>query len=389
MSNNFKILYCTGSISVKGGTERVLANKSKIFAERLGIDIHIATLSDPTIKAYEFSNKIHFHHIFIEYKKSKYIPTLISNHFYKKKLYQKYAKVIQEINPNLVIVLERGTDDFYLPKICKELNIPIIREFHFARNAVKEKAKIIQSIKERLLYKLAYKRIFRAFNNYDYLVLLTKRDQIEGNYKTKTVVIPNIVPTSVHKANTLSSKIMISVGSMNDKRKGFPDIIRAWKIIQDTHPKWTLKIYGDGAERVDLETLVQNLKLENSVYICGASSSIEQKYCESAFFISASVAEGLPMVLIEAMGCGLPCVAYDCPTGPSDIIMDKENGYLVPFKNVSALADAIEQMINKDSNREYMSKKAIKTAQLYSEENIIPLWQDFFSKFGYINETNN
>ena len=69
--------------------------------------------------------------------------------------------------------------------------------------------------------------------------------------------------------------------------------------------------------------------------------------------------------------------------------MDKENGYLVPFKNVSALADAIEQMINKDSNRKYMSKKAIKTAQLYSEENIIPLWQDFFSKFGYINETHN
>lgn len=387
--SRFKVLYCIGSLCTPGGTERVLSSKASIFADKYGIEVHICTISTNKNRFYKFSEKIIFHNLSAVYNCKSYpkVPFL-RNYLIKKDLYNAYEELIKKISPNVVIVMERGTDDFYIPNICHKLNIPVAREFHFAKAAVYSRAKIMGSMLTRWNYISKYKRIFHAFDNYDYMLLLTEQDQREGDYKTKTIVIPNIVPPLVDQdqvANVNQSKKFISVGSMNDQRKGFDSIIKAWATIASKYKDWTFEIWGQGPYEPILRKLIVNLGVEQSVKLCGSTNDIASKYCDSAFYISGAIAEGLPMVLIEAMSCGLPCVAYDCPTGPSDIISDGVDGILVPLYDLKGLATGIEKEIIDTNLRLQQSINARKKSMQFTENVIIPKWLDFFRMFGYKN----
>ena len=90
--------------------------------------------------------------------------------------------------------------------------------------------------------------------------------------------------------------------------------------------------------------------------------------------------EGLPLVLIEAMSCGLPCVSFNCPNGPSEIISNGEDGLIVPFGNISELAKSIEWMITNKRGREAMSIAARTNARRYQENAIMPRWIELFNK---------
>lgn len=380
---NFKILYSIGSLSSKGGTERVLSTKASIFAEKYGIEIHICTQSKNTKRAYQFSDKIHFHDLY----NPSLIPNLkipfYTNWIYKKRFYENFKALLDEIRPNVVIVMERGTDDFYLPEICHQLKIPIVREFHFAKGAVWERAKIMKSMFQRMKYLITYLRIFCSFNNYDYLVLLTKKDQESGNYKTPTVVIPNIVDAHLIEHGNYSNKVAISVGSMNDNRKGFLDLIRMWRDVANFDPEWRLDIYGTGSQKELLQKEINKLGLSRQVKLCGLVSDIESKYCQSAIYLSASVAEGLPMVIIEAMSCGLSCISYDCPTGPSDIITESQDGFLIPLHDSDQFFRVFKKIALNPKKLESMGKCAKLKSEQFRSERIIPMWLDFFEKFGY------
>lgn len=375
------ILYSIGSLrNNAGGVERVLSTKTKIFAEQLNYEIHIATNDYKHEAAYNFSNRIKIHNLGSPNLRSpkNIVYRFLSNHRIKNNLYKRYLDLIVSIKPDVVIVLERGTDDFYLPKICKKLGIPICREFHFAKKAVYERAKLMTRW-VRFKYLLAYKRIFHVFNHYDYLVLLTQKDQREGGYKTNTIVIPNVVELeSAAKKPNYESKNVISVGSMHDNRKGFDTIIRIWSKVVKQYPEWTLHICGDGAEKTNLIQLTKNLGINKNVIFHGNVTNIWDYYLNSSFYISAAVAEGLPMVLIEAMNAGLPCVAYDCPTGPSDIISDGESGILVPLSDTEKLEAAIIKYIENPDLLRAHGKNAKKEVQKYAPERIIPLWDKFF-----------
>lgn len=376
------ILYSIGSLrNNAGGVERVLSTKTKFFTEKLNYDIHIATNDSEHKAAYNFSDKIKIHNLGSPRDPRgahNAIGRLISNWKIKKDLYKRYRDLITSIRPDVVIVLERGTDDFYLPKICKQLGIPVCREFHFAKNAVYERANLMTKW-VRFKYLFTYRRIFHAFNNYDYLVLLTQKDQREGGYKTNTIVIPNVVELeSDEKMPNYDSKNVISIGSMHDNRKGFDTIIKIWSKVVKQYPEWTLHICGDGSEKTNLIQLTKNLGITKNVIFHGNVANILDYYLNSSFYISAAVAEGLPMVLIEAMNAGLPCVAYDCPTGPSDIISDGESGILVPLGDTEKLESAIFKYIENPDLVHAHGENAKIEIRKFAPERIIPLWDEFF-----------
>ena len=387
--SNLKVLYCIGSLCTPGGTERVLSSKASIFADKYGIEVHICTISVDTHRFYKFSDNIHFHNLSSVYTCKTYpkVP-LLSSYLIKRDLYNAYEALIKQISPNVVIVMERGTDDFYIPNICHKLHVPVAREFHFAKAAVYSRAKIMDSKLAKWKYIFNYKKIFNSFDNYDYMILLTEKEQREGNYKTKTVVIPNIVPSLVEEeriANVKKSKKIISVGSMNDRRKGFDSIIKAWATIASNYTDWSFEIWGNGPYEETLKRLIADLGVEQSVKLCGNTNDVVSKYCESAFYVSGSVAEGLPLVMIEAMNCGLPCVAFDCPTGPSDIITNGIDGILVPLHDLKGLTEAMEKEIRDSEMRLQHSYNARKKSMQFTEEVIIPKWLNFFRMFGYPN----
>lgn len=382
-----KIVYCIGSLEKAGGTEKVLSNKVNYFADNLGYDIHIL-INNQRRKPYfyKFSEKITLHDMASSQYTNKLIIRGLSFWLIIRKLRIIYQKKISEIKPDLIIVCERGFDDYVIPYICK--GIPKIREFHFSKLAVYKYSNTMKPLIEGLLYRLRYYSLFKQFYKYDSLVLLTKKDQREGRYKINTVVIPNMTDNIViDESMKLESKNVISVGSMNDNRKGFDKQIMIWQQIVKKHPDWILHIYGEGIKRKTYQELANNLKLGNHIFFHGNCANMYEKYMASSIFIFTSSAEGLPMVLLEAQMHGLPCISYDCSTGPSDIIDDGVNGFLIAENDMNSFVNKTNLLIENASLRKQMSKNAKMKSKYFLPSNIAQLWENYFNEI--INNENN
>jgi glycosyltransferase involved in cell wall biosynthesis len=374
-----KIVYCVGSFINKGGMEQVLENKVNYFIKSLGYEIHIIMEDQKDLPiCYNFNEKVVFHDMAISKLNKKVIKglTFLTNIL---KLRRLYSKLLSDIKPDVVIVCERGYLDFVIPFINKE--IPKIREFHFAKEAVKVHAGLMKPFSKKLIHLLRYSLLFKMFSKYEYLVLLTNRDKINGKYDTKIEVIPNMLELGLPaRISNLKSTRVISVGSMHDTRKAFDVQIRLWKDIVKIHPDWILDIYGDGVEKNNLQKLIDELNLSSNVILHGNSNTMEKNYLNASIFLFTSKAEGLPMVLIEAISYGIPCISYDCPTGPSDIITNKEDGFLIEENNVTALKEKLLFLIENEKNRLIMGKAARSNAERFTLINVSKLWVSLFNK---------
>ena len=112
----------------------------------------------------------------------------------------------------------------------------------------------------------------------------------------------------------------------------------------------------------------------------GATDDMGTAMGNGLIFVSSSRREGFPLILLEAMSKGLACVAFDCPTGPADIIDDHRNGLLVPSQDVDALSRAITEMIEDDELRRRCAEGGRETVAAYTVEELGPRWEQFFSE---------
>ncbi len=133
-----------------------------------------------------------------------------------------------------------------------------------------------------------------------------------------------------------------------DKDKCFDEMIKAFAIAAEKYPNLILDIYGDGVERQSLEKLIVDSKLNEKVILHGKTSNIQEKYAEHKYFLMASRCEGFPNVLLEAMACGCACISTDCDFGPSDLIIDGQNGFLVETHDIEALSEKLVHLIEND-----------------------------------------
>jgi glycosyltransferase involved in cell wall biosynthesis len=146
------------------------------------------------------------------------------------------------------------------------------------------------------------------------------------------------------------------------------------------HPGWQLRIYGRGSLHGELTALIGRLGLTGRARLMGFSADLPQQLATGSVFAMSSRFEGFPMVLLEAMGCGLPPVSFDCPTGPGDIISSGRDGLLVPPRDVAALAAALEKMITDPALRRSAGLAAHRTVQQYSADRISQRWEDLFAE---------
>lgn len=374
-----RLLYSIGSVAQKGGTEKVFANKANYFVDKLGYEVHLLVNEDDGNVAYHYSDKITIHNMNItKYLDKKIIPYWSYNRLIKK-LYKPYAEKILEINPDIIIVLQHSTDDFIIPVL--KLGIPTVREFHFSKQAVFELIKEMPNSLAKLRIYAQKKRLFRFIEKYDNVVLLTDADREFSKYPNKSIVIPNVLELEsiTPRDFTTNYKRVISVGSMHDDRKGFDKQIEIWKKINEKYPEWKLDIYGDGVIRNDLQKLIDKNNLQAVISLKGTTDNVYEEFLKSSFFIFTSKAEGFGMVLIEAMSCGLPCLAYDCPDGPADIINDNENGFLVEMDDEEKMIEKISYLIENNEEVKRLGKEAQQSTTLFLPDVIIPKWIKFFT----------
>jgi glycosyltransferase involved in cell wall biosynthesis len=158
-------------------------------------------------------------------------------------------------------------------------------------------------------------------------------------------------------------------------QKGYDRLIKAWTLVAPEHPDWRLRIYGQGPRQERLEGLIAELGLEDVVTLAGPSENIGAEMAKASIFALSSRWEGLPMVLLEAMGVGMAVVSFDCPTGPADVIDDHRNGLLIRPRTIAAFAAGLNEMISDEDLRRRCAAGAIETMREYSMDVIGPQWE--------------
>lgn len=150
--------------------------------------------------------------------------------------------------------------------------------------------------------------------------------------------------------------VVLGVGRL-ERQKNFEALIQAFAIVRREREA-RLLILGEGEDRPDLEALVSSLGLEGSVALPGFAANPYAHMAKASLFVLSSRWEGLPSVLIEAMACGCPVVAFDCPSGPKEILDDGRWGPLVPMGDLEALARAIGATLDGPLPSQELSERA-------------------------------
>lgn len=194
----------------------------------------------------------------------------------------------------------------------------------------------------------------------------------------RLLVIPNAFVPAVHggeeRAEPVPGPYVLAAGRLSPE-KGFDRLLAAWGTVRAAHPALRLVIAGEGPQRARLEALARSLGLGESVFFPGFVPFLEDMMRTAAFFVLPSRFEGFPNVLLEAMGSGCPPVAFDCLTGPGELIRHGENGLLVPPDDVHALASAMLRMVEDETLRTRIGASARKVRRRFGRDRVMALWE--------------
>ena len=226
--------------------------------------------------------------------------------------------------------------------------------------------------------KIRTKQDERMVRRFDRFVVLTEEDKGYWGDLPNISVIPNAALAIPFKKSDLSAKRVIAVGRL-DHQKAFDRLIKAWSLIPlSSRSGWRLDIFGQGEWEDMLKNMIQEMGLSDSVRVNKPTQNIFDEYTASSFLAMTSHYEGFPMVMIEAMACGLPVVTFDYPCGPKDIITDGVDGLIVKDGDLKAFADAMEKLMGDEVLLETLASNAPKVVDRYSETKVMEQWENCF-----------
>lgn len=354
-----KILFVIHSLGT-GGAERVMSLLATDWAER-GYIISIVTLTSTDRSFYKLHNSIEVISLDVASESQGVKDTITGN--YKRIVAIK--NVISEQNPDIVIAFMTRTNVLttLAAKLAKK---PII--IAERNNFYRVKSKIWRFIR----------RIVYPFSNA--LVVQSEHDREKYDYHLNVHILPNPLILEHNHKNIQRQKMILAVGRLN-KVKGFDLLLKAFSQVEAKG--WYLVILGEGSERENLQNQVDELKINKDVSMPGNVSDVEAYYKKASIFVLSSRYEGFPNVLIEAMGYGCASIAFDCLTGPSDIIDHNKNGILIEAENINKLSEGIQYLIDQPETREELGENAKKIIDKLDIENITIKW------FQIINEVLN
>lgn len=374
-----KVFYIYSALVTTGGADRVITEKANWLAEH-GYEVGIVTDSQVGLPpVFPLSEKVKLIDLDINFWQEYGHNALVRIWWYLKlmRIYKrKLRECLYQEKPDIVITT-LGRDLDFLTNIhdgsIKIGESHIARKFSRNFHLLEQKGGI-----HWLMAKYGRWKQEKEVKKLDCIVLLTNHDANSWANTTRTHVIPNSLPFYPSESSSCENHKAICVGRLNEQ-KGYEYLIEGWSYVYKKHPDWTLDIYGNGEIKEDIQRLINDYNLEDVITINEPTSNIQKKYLESSIYIMSSRYEGFGMVLLEAMACGVPCVSFDCPYGPSDIIKSGEDGILVEHLNVQALADNICKLIENPPLRKAMGAKAKVNIKRYARDNVMKQWTDLFN----------
>ena len=372
------ILYVIPNINVAGGISRIVIDKINYLSKAGKFKIFLCYYGNENDKSvYQIDDKIQLHAIKATGKNSIFGRI--------KKVIFATNEIRRFIKDNKIDVIVNANAQYLLwtlPFVCK--GIKKVHEFHFSYQG--QLILDLQTFRNPILRNVL--RGFRSFciSHFDKAIVLTPSDK--ENWHLKNIeVIPNFTNISYCGDYSIESKTALSIGRL-EHQKDFQLMVKAWKIVNQKHSDWHLNIFGEGSMKKEIEELIVKYGLEQNVFLKGNTTNVIHEYSNSSFFVSSSRYEGLPLVLIEAQCCGLPCVGFDI-TGVSDMIKDNETGILVKERTPEQLALGICKLIENPNLRESMHQNTLLDSEQYTKEYVMGKWISLFEKFNAVNGTSN
>ena len=348
-----KILFTIGSLT-SGGAERVLVTLANFWASK-GWDITVLIISshDGFYKVDDTVTLISLDKKYVN-KKSSIFNTV-----------KGIRETIKEVKPDIIISFITIMNILTLIANIG-LKIPIIIS---ERNYFDQ----LKKMHWRLLRTLFYRRA-------DGMVVLSQYDYNKYTYVKNKEIIFN----PLNKKNMLDvqfkdkEKLIIAVGDLIDQ-KGFDMLISSLSTVELSD--WKVMIIGEGKDRDSLTALIKEHQLEDKISLIGRKNNIFDYYKKASIFVLSSRYEGFPNVLAEAMSHGCACVAFDCKTGPSDMIENGKNGLLVEANNISKLGKKIDYLIKDEKIREEFFGESLKIKVKLDIDVISEKWENYITTF--------
>ncbi|MFJ8822255.1 glycosyltransferase family 4 protein [Streptomyces sp. NPDC102467] len=189
--------------------------------------------------------------------------------------------------------------------------------------------------------------------------------------------MPNPVPAPGVAPADGDGKWVVAAGRLAPVKR-YDLLIRAFDKVRAERPDWRLRIYGGGKQKDKLRHLIDELGLYNHVFLMGTANPIEPEWAKGSVAAVTSTFESFGMTIVEAMRCGLPVVATDCPHGPGEIIDNGVDGRLVEVGNVDAISAGLLELINDDALRRRMAEKALANSARFDPARIAERYEDLF-----------
>jgi glycosyltransferase involved in cell wall biosynthesis len=378
------ILFVLNDYNGHGGAQRVAAILANEFS-RDGHHVAILSINEQENQPSYFAQNIP---VFVLHKdgyraslpkslysnlKSLKIKTVVKELNRRRQLAKRKRDVLRFFekygNETVYVIVVQVWGMQWLTPLLYKPNIKLIGQSHESYEASKNSRR--------------YKRILRYYRQVSKFLLLTEKDaeKFKKDGFTNTDVMYN--PTTFRVYNDpqmlYKNKTVVSMGRLVEG-KGFDVLIRAFAQISHEIPGWKLEIYGDGPEEGALQVLIDALGMKDIIHLKGTTDRPQEVLSSSSFFVLASEAEGLPMSLIEAQSCGLPCISTDCAPGIREIIKEYENGLIAPVGDVDVLARHIRRLAKNQELFVSYSRNAYVHSEKFDQKHIRNQWYELFEE---------
>lgn len=352
-----------------GGAERVMATLANAWVGR-SWDVTIMTIEAEGIPPfYALDPAIHLRPLGIARNSPDTIRGIRNNVWRLGVL----RRAIVESKPDVVVSFLDQTNVLVLAA-CSGLALPVVVAEHI------DPAQRPLDRGWRLLRRRFYPRAARVV-----VLTASARAYFPAAIRRRTRVIPNPIVVDhaaeappEHERDRGGSRL-IAAGRLVEQ-KGFDLLLRAFASVAPRHPGWSLDVWGEGPLRPALEALRDDLGLGGRVRFPGVTATLHREMRRADLFVLSSRYEGLPMVLGEAMACGLPVVSFDCPSGPRDMVRHGVDGLLVPPGDVPGLAAALARLMGDEAERRSLAAQAPMILDRFGLDRVLGEWDELFDE---------
>lgn len=350
------ILFITNNINQTGGVERVISNLSDGFIEKLNFNVDIVSLySKENNLFFKFNDNVNIIH---------------------KNMTQIEIKSLKDKIKNRELLIDGIKESIHRKKY------DVIMTFHsYISHAVLANKKLIYGkivVTEHGNYD-NYSMLRKIINNMNYrkadkVVVLTEHDKEKyDRFLSNVCVIRNCIPFNTSKISLYNNKRVIAVGRL-EAEKGFDLLIDAFGMLSEKYGDWKLDIIGEGSQKDNLMDKIIRYNLKN-VNILPFTNDVKSELLKSSIYSLTSRTEGFPLVILEAMECGLSCVSFDLPSS-KEMIINNEDGLLAKSYDIKDFANKLSILMDSYELRKQYGESAKYNVQKYNMDNILIKWKE-------------